>query len=532
MIAVRYPDYSQPQNRVLGHLLREQAKYSGETVFLRMGGESFTYRQTLARCEQLATGLASLGIGRGDHLCLFMAACPEYVFLTLACNLLGAIWIPVNTDYRRNWLEHTITNSEPALLITDLEHSGHLAAVSLPKCNVIVRDSTSQTNIECLLGKGDGTPLPTNIDYGDTSAILWTSGTTGRAKGVMQSHNNWIRAARSAAQMGSVRAGDVLYNCLPLYNSAAWVANIYPALLSGTTVAVDATFSASTFWERTRFYGATHVFTLGAMHMFLWNAPETPRDALNPVRCANMVPMPDAIHRPFCERFGIGAIHQGFGQSEVMYLCRRMDDGRREYPPNALGEPAEDLEIALFDDDGVPVAVGEVGEICVKALAPHVLFNGYYKDTNATAAAFSSGWYHTGDLGRQDARGHYFFVDRKKDIIRYKGRNVSSVAVESVARQHPQVSDVAVFGVPSTELESEHEIMLAAVLAPGARLTEADLARFIGENAPYFFVPRYIEWMDALPMTPTQKVRKIELRARGAGSGTWDARASGFQPAR
>lgn len=532
MIALPSPDFQKPQNRVLGQVLREQAKLSGDTVFLRMGAEAYTYRQTLQRAEHLAAGLASLGVGRGDNLCLFMTACPDYVFLTLACNLLGAVWIPINTDYRRSWLENTIAESDPALLICDLEQRGHLAAITLPKCKLVVRDSASEANIECLLAERAESAFPADIDYGETSAILWTSGTTGRAKGVMQSHNNWIRAALSAAQMGGLGTRDVLYNCLPLYNSAAWVASVYPALLSGTTVALDASFSASNFWERTRFYGATHVFTLGAMHMFLWNAPTMPRDADNPVRVANMVPMPDAILGPFCERFGIQAIHQGFGQSEVMYLCRRVDDGQTVYPPNALGVPAEDLQMALLDDSDVPVKAGEVGEICVKPLAPHVLFNGYYKAPEATAAAFSNGWYHTGDLGRQDEQGHYFFVDRKKDIIRYKGRNVSSVAVESVARQHPDLTDAAVFGVPSDELEAEHEIMLAGVRTPTSRLTEEELARFIGENAPHFFVPRYIEWVDALPLTPTQKVRKVELRARGVGRKTWDARAVGFQPPR
>lgn len=353
--------------------------------------------------------------------------------------------------------------------------------------------------------------------------VLWASTATGQSS---------FRAALSAAELGDVGAGDVLYNCLPLYNSAAWVANIYPALISGTTVAMDPGFSAGAFWERTRLYGATHVFTLGAMHMFLWNAPELPTDADNPVRSANMVPMPDAIHRPFRERFGIDAIHHGFGQSEVMLLLRRKDDGQRAYPPGALGEPAPDLAVALLDDGGQPVPPGGTGEICVQPLAPHVLFNGYYNAPKETEAAFRSGWYHTGDLGRQDDQGHYFFVDRKKDVIRYKGRNVSSIAVENVARQHPDLAEVAVFGVPSDELEAEHEIMLAAVRKPGAKLAEEDLAQFINQNAPYFFVPRYIEWLEALPMTPTQKVRKVELRGRGVGSRTWDARAAGFKPVR
>ena len=529
---LHYLDYSEPRNRVLSRVLCEQAEHNGTTVFLRCEGEAYSYSATLDRVGRLAAALGQLGVGRGDHVCLFMASCADYVFLTLACNFLGARWIPVNTDYRGTWLRDTILESEPKLLISDRQHQPHLEAAAVTGLQPLLRDAPSPPNMESLLRNAPRGADPVDVDYGETSAILWTSGTTGRAKGVMQSHNNWIRAALSAAELGDVGEGDVLYNCLPLYNSAAWVANIYPALISGTTVAMDPGFSAGAFWERTRHYGATHVFTLGAMHMFLWNAPELPTDGDNPVRSANMVPMPDAVHRPFCERFGIDAIHQGFGQSEVMLLLRRKDDSQTAYPPGALGEPAPDLEVALLDDGDQPVPPGEIGEICVQPLAPHVLFNGYYNAPKETEAAFRSGWYHTGDLGRQDDQGHYFFVDRKKDVIRYKGRNVSSVAVENVARQHPDLAEVAVFGVPSDELEAEHEIMLTAVRKPGAKLAEEDLARFINQNAPYFFVPRYIEWLEALPLTPTQKVRKVELRGRGVGSRTWDARAAGFKPAR
>ncbi|HCS28212.1 MAG TPA: AMP-binding protein, partial [Spongiibacteraceae bacterium] len=199
-----------------------------------------------------------------------------------------------------------------------------------------------------------------------------------------------------------------------------------------------------------------------------------------------------------------------------------------EWPPNSLGDPAKDIEVALLDDEGKPVAVGEVGEVCIKEKAPHVLFNGYFNNEEANRSSFKDGWYHTGDLLKQDASGHYYFVDRKKDLIRYKGRSVSSVAIEAISRGHPAVDSAAAFGIPSKELESEHEIMLAVIIKKNATLAPEELARFINDNAPYFFVPRYIEVVDSLPMTPTQKVQKNILREKGLSENTWDAKAAGF----
>lgn len=524
-------DFSRPENRCIDGILQQQARESADSIFLWTQEQAFSFAETLSKARRYAVSLSRLGVRREDSVCLFLDPCPEYVFASFACTLLGARWVPVNTDYRGSWLEETIRDSRPVALITDTKHRGFLDEMNPGDFALITKGGDRLTTEG--LDAADATGFtPVTGHYGDTLAILWTSGTTGRAKGVMQSHNNWVRAAISSIEMGQYRDGDVTYCCLPLYNSAAWVACIFPALLSGTTVAIDPAFSASDFWNRIRRYRATHTFTLGAMHIFLWNAPVTERDADNSLRSASMVPMPDAIHGPFRERFGLQAIHQGFGQSEIMYLTRRVDDGRRVYPPGGLGEPAEDVEVSLRDDNNRPVAPGEVGEICVRGRQPHVLFNGYFNDAAANEAAFEGGWYHTGDLAKQDHEGHYHFVDRKKDVIRYKGRNVSSVSVEAVARTHPAIREVAVYGVPSDELDTEHEIMLAAVLNPGQTPAPAEVAGFINDRAPYFFVPRYIEFVESLPMTPTQKIRKVDLRQRGVTDKTWDARRAGFEVVR
>jgi crotonobetaine/carnitine-CoA ligase len=182
----------------------------------------------------------------------------------------------------------------------------------------------------------------------------------------------------------------------------------------------------------------------------------------------------------------------------------------------------------LLDDSGKEVAIGEVGEFCVRPRRENIIFNGYFENPDATKNAFFGDWYRMGDLGKRDADNDYYFVDRKKDFIRYKGRNVSSFEVESVAGKHPAVAAATVFGLPSAELESESEIKLNIVLKPGASLAPETLARFINDNAPYFLVPRYIEICAELPYTPTGKVEKYKLRSLGVTSATWDRLASDF----
>jgi len=221
-------------------------------------------------------------------------------------------------------------------------------------------------------------------------------------------------------------------------------------------------------------------------------------------------------------------IAQGYGQSEAFTVLNRVDDGQRRWKPNSTGAPLPSFDVRLLDDDDVEVPVGEVGEFCVRPEEPYTLFNGYFENAEATAAAFRNLWYHTGDLGRRDEDGEFYFFDRKADYMRYKGRNVSSFAVEAAVNAHPAVSESAAYGVTSEHLESECEIKVEVVLQPDKELSPEELATFVNENAPYFFVPRYIEFVTELPHTPSGRVRKFQLREHDVTDATWDREAAGF----
>lgn len=538
-------DLDDPAQRTLGNVLRQRARTLSETPFVVTDEISWTFPEVDTLADRCAAGLDQLGVGFGDTVAILAESSPHLIPLTFGVNRLGAVWVPTNTDYRGEWLRASLEDSSARVLIVDrslLPQVDRVGGLEPFDWVVVLGESSSQTrpapaqgarddastiSVDELLQPGEKGP-DVAVSYGDTAAVLWTSGTTGRAKGVMQSHNAWIRAALTGAASSQTRAGDLLYCCLPMYNSAAWIGVVYRALVAGVPFAIDQRFSVQSFWDRVRHFGATQAFTLGSMHIFLWQLPERPDDADNPLRCLGATPMPDAILEPFKERFGIDIIQQGYGQSEIMGLISRVDDGRTEWNPGSAGKPLPGVDVRLLDDDDHEVSIGEVGEFCVRPTEPYVLFNGYFRDPQATLAAFRNLWYHTGDLGRRDEDGQFHFVDRKKDYIRFKGRSVSSFAVEAAVRSHPGVAEVAAFGVAAKTLASESEIMVAIVPKPGIAIDPEEVAQHVNKQAAYFMVPRYIDVVEELPMTPTGKVRKHVLRERGPTGVTWDREAVNF----
>ena len=204
-------------------------------------------------------------------------------------------------------------------------------------------------------------------------------------------------------------------------------------------------------------------------------------------------------------------------------------ENRDDVPVYALGFPDRRAPVTLLGDDGTEVPVGEVGEIAIKPLEPYLIFNGYFDDPEATQNAFKGDWYCTGDVGRQDPKtGAFFYVDRKRDAVRFGGRNISTLEVESVARRFRGIADVAAYGISHPDVPEEQELALAIVVAAGESLDFEALCGFLNQNAPYYFVPRYIRIVASLPYTPTNKVQKFQLRDDGVTSDTWDLKESGY----
>lgn len=532
-------DLSNTDERLFPRMLAQQARHNSDTLFLVTDEQQISFADSERITQALATGLKLLGVTRGDRVALYMSNRPEMVLMSLAVNKLGAIWTPINTDYKGQWLLDSLNSGLCKLLVVDEEFAAAVAAIR-SQLNIDQIVLLGDDNIPALapvatyaqLAATEARPIDYSAQhYGDTCAILWTSGTTGKSKGVMQSYNSWIRAITcGASKQYNSRPGDVIYCVLPLFNTAAWITCIYRALIEGLPCVIEKKFSVSQFWDRVRHFGATQTFALGAMGVFLMNAPEQADDATTPMRSLSIIPMPPKLWKPFEQRFGVTLNRTGLGMSECQCILTQVEN-RDDVPVYALGFPLDDTEIKLCDDAGLEVTPGEPGEICIRPLQPFVLFNGYFNNPQATATAYRGEFFLTGDMARQDpATGAYFYVDRKKDAVRFAGRNISTLEVESVARQHPAVQDVAAFGIASAEIDSEQELKLNIVLKPEQTLTPESLCQFIHDNAPRYFVPRYIEFVSALLYTPTNKVQKYLLRDAGVTAQTWDRQQSSWRP--
>ncbi len=527
-------DLSDNAGRTFPAILRRQARASGGTPFLLNDTQSISFAEADELTDRLAGGLRALGVRAGERIGLYLGNCPEFVLLTLAANKLGAIWVPISTDYRGEWLRGTLEHSRCRLLLADAERAVRLEELDDPK----------QYGTPVFVGEGNppgwlryadllqSVPIEAAVEQncGDTCAILWTSGTTGKSKGVMQNYNGWIRAIdQGASPMFDSREGDIIYCVLPLFNTGAWITSVYRALLEGIPCVIEPRFSVTEFWSRIARFHATQTFLIGAMSVFLWKQPEREDDAATTLSKAMIVPFPPELRSPFEARFGLKILTAGLGMSECQLVANQLG-ASVELPPHSLGYPPADIDLKLCDDDGNEVPDGEAGEMCIKPLAPHILFNGYFENPEATAAAFRGDYFLTGDMARRDPdTGALYFVDRKKDVVRFAGRNISSLEVESVVRNHPLVQDVAAYGIPSAELESEDELKLDVVLVPGKQLSPEHLCDFVAENAPHYFVPRYLDYVSKLPYTPTNKVQKYKLRKRGVTPTTWDRQAAGYR---
>jgi crotonobetaine/carnitine-CoA ligase len=233
--------------------------------------------------------------------------------------------------------------------------------------------------------------------------------------------------------------------------------------------------------------------------------------------------VPIGAQAEFNERFGPICWAESYGQTECVPVFNNPIDGVRR--AGSMGRPVSDLEVALLDQHDNPVPQGTAGEICLRPLTNHSMFAGYWRKPEATVAATTHLWYHTGDNAYLDPDGYYWFLDRKKDAIRRKGENVSSVELEAAIERHHKISDVAVHGVPSDS--SEEEIKAVIVLANGTAVSAEELYAFFSANLPYYAVPRYVEIVDELPRNSIGRVLKYRLRERPMTAATWDLHAAG-----
>jgi carnitine-CoA ligase len=354
----------------------------------------------------------------------------------------------------------------------------------------------------------------------DDARIMFTSGTTGRSKGVIKQNAADYFTARGLVERAAITEEDTLFSCLPLFHSNAQVLSGYPALLRGARVAYVERFSATRFWRQVVDAEATMFNSIGAVVYFIWNTPPGELDRAHRATRCLASPAPRDIYEAFEERFGLTFI-EGYGLTETGTCTYMPPDAPPR--PGSCGTAAPGYEVTIVEPGSdLPLPPETPGEIVVDMKIPNIVMRAYYGMPEKTAEDFRNLKLHTGDLGRMDADGYVYFMDRVKDYIRRRGENVSSMEVERIVGDHPEVREAAAIGVKAGEgASSEDEIMIVCI-AEGDRPDPADLTRWLAERMPYFMVPRYIRFVDQLPKTPTERVQKVRLREAGVTADTWD----------
>ncbi|MCC8962511.1 ATP-dependent acyl-CoA ligase [Bradyrhizobium sp. Pear76] len=522
----RAVDLFPPQDRILSTILTRQAKRYGDRILLVAGETRWTYVQTAAIAAASAQTLIDAGIKPGDRVALMCSNRVEFLQVYLGCAWLGAIVVPINTALRGLQLSHIFRNARPALLVVEAPFLAAIetvdAEVELPSRRWTIGPITETRTASVPLPVLGDEARPGAVRPGDTVAILYTSGTTGPAKGVCcpQAQLFWW-GIYSARALG-IREGDVLFTTLPLFHTNALNA-FYQAMLNGCTYVLEPKFSASGFWAAARAHQATVGYLLGAMASMLLAQPGTDDDRAHRLRVALGGGVPQQIHQPFLERFGVPLI-DGYGSAETNFVFAGSIPSDR---PGAMGHLADGVEARIVDENDSELPDGQAGELVLRASEPFAFATGYFGMPEKTVEAWRNLWFHSGDRVVRDPDGHYRFIDRMKDSIRRRGENVSSWEVEQAIQSHPAVAACAIYPLPS-EL-GEDEVAAAILLEPGQSLQGVDIVRHCEGRIAYFAIPRYVRIVSQMPLTENGKIRKGALRDAGVTPDTWDREAAGVR---
>lgn len=487
-------------------------------------GSRWTYSDAWEVARRSATGLSQAGVKAGDRVLLFLPNGPAFLRAWFGVAALGAVIAPLNIALVGETLRHAIVTADAAVMVCHPELADRLRGFDAGRLETVILTGPGaaaelpfQTFDESLLRSAPADELATPQPW-DIGAVLFTSGTTGRSKGVLCPYAH-IGAA-GAASHGYLAEDDRIYIYTPLFHTLALGAAV-SALAGGASMHLAPSFSAATLWADVEAAGCNRlVGLLSSITSYL--AASVDPDARAPFDFTMMSPItPETA--AFANRQGF-SYFAAFSMTEVSVPILTPIDSQVY---GSCGRVRDGIEARVVDAHDQEVEAGAVGELILRANQPWTMNAGYLNDPAATAAAWRNGWFHTGDAFRRDVENNFYFVDRMKDAIRRRGENISSQEVEREIAAYPGVLEVAVIGVPSAH--GDQEVM--AVIAPkeGATLSPVALTEFLAKRCAHFMVPRFFRFMPVLPKTSTNKVIKEQLRREAVAPDTWDREAQGLR---
>jgi carnitine-CoA ligase len=509
-------DY-RPHGGTLDSMLASRAAAAPGREFLVFEDTASSYADVQHRVGRAAALFAARGVTAGDRIGVMSTNHPSTVIALMALARIGAVMVPVNPDFRA---------AEAGYVLEHAQVSGVLCS---PQALPTVREAVAaMTPAPWLMLNRAGTagapwfddevaatpgPVPDDTATPDAACVfIYTSGTTGFPKGVMHSQRALLLAGEGFVQRMYLQPEDRLLCVLPMFHVNALFYSLAGALAAGATLILVPRFSASTFWRDVVRSRATEANTIAAVSQILMRRPRSEFLPGHPLRKIYGAPFSAETYEVFAREFGVPTLIEGYGMSEIPGALNNPFEGPHKI--GSMGKPSlhpdpriELAQLNIVDDQGRELPDGQTGELVVRT--PLVML-GYYRDAAQTRAAFRDGWFLTGDLAWRDGDGYFWFVARKKDIIRKRGENISGAELDRVVELHPDVLQAAAIPVP--DALGEDEILVAVALRPGATLDARAVADWCRERLAPLKVPRYVVFVDTLPQTPTHRVAKYKLR--------------------
>jgi len=495
--------------------LEEAAATVPEETFLISGRNRVTYGELNRRVDRAASAWTALGVRKGDRVAFMLENRAEFLEAWLGLAKVGGILAAVNTRWQAEEVGHFLELIEPRLALVgesfrDVFRRGAGGIGSLEQTLTLGADAWFPDFLR-LMDSASAEPPAIDLASDDLISLISTSGTTGRPKAVMQTHGNYLLTGEGYAHWLELRRGERLYLCLPLFHINSQAYTVMGAIAARAAIVLVERFSASRFWPDMVEHGINVFNYIGSMLAVLMKRDPSPEERRHSVRATYGGPaLPGPVRDEMEMRFGL-TILSGIGMSETTFGLIESLHGERR--PGSLGkarqhpDPRIVNEARVVDDRGRDLPAGKTGELIFRS---PVMMKGYYRDPEQTATTVRDGWLYTGDLVRTDEEGFFYFVDRKKDIIRVRGENVASAEVEQVLGQHPGVQEAAVVGVAS-ELTDE-DVAAFVVPRPNTELDVESIVAWCQDRLAGFKVPRHVWLLDALPKTETQRPEKPRLR--------------------
>ena len=531
-------------------------------IYYGDGNRSLTYREFNSLCNQVANGLAAIGVEKGDRVSVLSENALVTTITMFAIWKLAAIYCPVCNHYKSDLLAYIINDTQPKVLLLDQKfvedinqiysQISHLKHVVIYQPVLGDHDFDPAPTIEPvrafrsftwreLLAYPD-TEVDVLLHHNDVANIIYTSGTTGHPKGVVHSHN-WMHGycyLNLRRAFADPECNTVIYNDLPLYHVGGAIFNVVSALWGGSQLALWDRFSAREFWWRINRSGATQAIFIDVMIDWLLKNSPSSDEQNNSLSLAFMTPLPSSCI-DVAKRFGIDFIISGYGSTEIgvgffglidVFLNDQGRDqavhdiiredyrqlcGKSAIYPNAainrgfMGVPSPFMEVAVLDEKGRRLGPNVTGVAVFKPRIPGLILREYFNKPAQTGEALKDGWYHSPDFVRYDEYGYYYFEDRQEGFIRVRGENVSASAVEVQLNKHGAVHRSAVLGIPAIE-GNEEDIVAFIVNEPGAELTARELEEWAKDILPKFMQPKHIRFIEDFPITRTFKIEKYKLK--------------------